>query len=351
MRPNLNVWNTPHTIKTTTFICTVLNAKLKGNNITINHRDWFISLFTYTKKGFYLINVHLSKEECCVVRLFRAALNLDISTWEGLSRSQGIKLIILSRIHLVIWIWYINIVWWLIRGEMSVILISYSVLLLQPISATRGAGVANPSGAHDFTPVFSGVRVARSLVLCEMFCRSLFVLLVFAIVLSVLQFKVSDYPFWYLQAPRNLFDSVLHLGQYFYIPVAIKAFVPAHTRTCISICISRGLFVFNDLKWEIIVRFCWYWWTCWLSLFKLYFTMPVLVHILTNNKENMLAKGSFILTLRPEFTSNICCCWVFLLHVARSLVFCVVFCLLLFILLSHFFWTLYCLYFNLWLLL
>jgi len=131
---------------------------------------------------------------------------------------------------------------------MSVILISYSVLLLQPISATRGAGVVNPSGAHDFTPVFSGVRVARSLVLCEMFCRSLFVLLVFAIVLSVLQFKVSDYPFWYLQAPRNLFDSVLHLGQCFYIPVAIKAFVPTHTRTCISICISRGLFVFNDLK-------------------------------------------------------------------------------------------------------
>jgi hypothetical protein len=43
--------------------------------------------------------------------LSRAAHNLDISTWEGLSRSQGIKLIILSRIHLVIWIWYINIVW------------------------------------------------------------------------------------------------------------------------------------------------------------------------------------------------------------------------------------------------
>ena len=38
-------------------------------------------------------------------------------------------------------------------------------------------------------PVFSGVRVTRSLVLCVIFCRSLFVLL--AIVLSVL----SDYPF------------------------------------------------------------------------------------------------------------------------------------------------------------
>jgi len=42
--------------------------------------------------------------------------------------------------------------------------------------------------------VFSGVRVTRSLVLCVMFCRSLFVLLV--IVLSVLlRFMDFDYPF------------------------------------------------------------------------------------------------------------------------------------------------------------
>jgi hypothetical protein len=43
-------------------------------------------------------------------------------------------------------------------------------------SATSGAGTANPSGAPEFTPVLSGVRVTRSLVLC-MFCRSFFVLL------------------------------------------------------------------------------------------------------------------------------------------------------------------------------
>jgi hypothetical protein len=42
-------------------------------------------------------------------------------------------------------------------------------------------------------PVFSGVRVARSVVFCVVFCRSLFVLL--AIVLSVLRFTDSDYPF------------------------------------------------------------------------------------------------------------------------------------------------------------
>jgi uncharacterized membrane protein len=47
--------------------------------------------------------------------------------------------------------------------------------------------------------IFSGVRITRSLVLCVMFCRLLFVLLSFfllAIVLSVLfRFTDSDYPF------------------------------------------------------------------------------------------------------------------------------------------------------------
>ena len=41
-------------------------------------------------------------------------------------------------------------------------------------------------------PVFSMVRVARSVVFCVMFCISLFVLL--SIVLSVLRFTASDYP-------------------------------------------------------------------------------------------------------------------------------------------------------------
>jgi hypothetical protein len=44
-------------------------------------------------------------------------------------------------------------------------------------------------------PVVSGVRVTRSLVFCVMFCRSLFVLFLLAIVLSVLRFTDSDYPF------------------------------------------------------------------------------------------------------------------------------------------------------------
>ena len=45
-------------------------------------------------------------------------------------------------------------------------------------------------------PVFGGVRVARFLVFCVMFCRSLFVLFRVAIELSVcLRFTDTDYPF------------------------------------------------------------------------------------------------------------------------------------------------------------
>jgi hypothetical protein len=40
--------------------------------------------------------------------------------------------------------------------------------------ATCGAETAYTFGAFEFTPVFSGVRVARSLVFCVMFYRSLF---------------------------------------------------------------------------------------------------------------------------------------------------------------------------------
>jgi len=45
--------------------------------------------------------------------------------------------------------------------------------------ATCGSGTAYPSEAPEFTPSFSGLRVARSLVFCVVFCRSLFALLSF----------------------------------------------------------------------------------------------------------------------------------------------------------------------------
>jgi hypothetical protein len=60
---------------------------------------------------------------------------------------------------------------------------------------TNGAGTVDPSGAPEFTPVFSGVCVTRSLVLCVMFCKSLFVIFILVIALSVLGFTVPDYNF------------------------------------------------------------------------------------------------------------------------------------------------------------
>jgi hypothetical protein len=62
-------------------------------------------------------------------------------------------------------------------------------------------GTAYSSVAPEFPsppPLFNGVRVARPLVFCVMFCRSLFVLFFIFLattVLSVLRFTASDYPF------------------------------------------------------------------------------------------------------------------------------------------------------------
>jgi len=39
---------------------------------------------------------------------------------------------------------------------------------------TSGAGTAYLSGAPEFTPGFSGVRVAQSLVFCVVYCRHFF---------------------------------------------------------------------------------------------------------------------------------------------------------------------------------
>ena len=57
------------------------------------------------------------------------------------------------------------------------------------MDATSGSGNAYPS-------VFNVVRVAQSIVSCIVFCRRLFfVFFLMAIVLSVLRFSASDYPF------------------------------------------------------------------------------------------------------------------------------------------------------------
>jgi hypothetical protein len=53
---------------------------------------------------------------------------------------------------------------------------------------TNGAGTLYLAGAHEFTPVFSSVHVAQSLIFCIVFCRSL-------PFYFVLRFNGSDYPF------------------------------------------------------------------------------------------------------------------------------------------------------------
>jgi hypothetical protein len=68
------------------------------------------------------------------------------------------------------------------------------------------SGIAYPSGAPEFTPVFCGVCVAQSLFFCVVFCRSLFVpFFISAIVLYVLLlFTASDYPFGILNSDLSL---------------------------------------------------------------------------------------------------------------------------------------------------
>jgi len=62
--------------------------------------------------------------------------------------------------------------------------------------ATSKAGTAYPSGAPEFTPGFKGGSCYSIFSFMCMFCRSLFVLFLLAIVLSVLlRYADSDYPF------------------------------------------------------------------------------------------------------------------------------------------------------------
>jgi hypothetical protein len=72
--------------------------------------------------------------------------------------------------------------------------------------------------------VFSGVRVTRSLVLCVMSCRSLFVLFLLAIVLSVLlRFTDSDYLFGIFKLV--FFENMLLYGIIYTIHVIVWHYI------------------------------------------------------------------------------------------------------------------------------
>ena len=86
--------------------------------------------------------------------------------------------------------------------------------------ATSGSGTATFPKHLNSLPMFSGVRVTRFLVLCVMLCRSLFVLFLLAIVLSVLRFTDSDYPFGIFTP----FFSFLYFGYCIVCPFLIYGF-------------------------------------------------------------------------------------------------------------------------------
>jgi len=74
-------------------------------------------------------------------------------------------------------------------------------------------------------PVFSGVHVARSLVFCLVFCRSLFVrfgLFLLAIVLSILQFTTFNFSFGIF---KLFLPIVLYLITY---KVKVKCFIACY---------------------------------------------------------------------------------------------------------------------------
>ena len=93
------------------------------------------------------------------------------------------------------------------------------------------------------------VRVTQSLVLCVMFCRSLFVLFLLAILLFVLpQFADSDYPFGifklFLYQAWKVNDHVYVLGVLIVVPTIFRfTFVTIPTWFCLPILEYYGTFI------------------------------------------------------------------------------------------------------------
>ena len=79
------------------------------------------------------------------------------------------------------------------------------------------------------SPVFSEFRVIRSLVLCVMFCRSLFVLFLLAIELSVLlRFTDSDYLFGVFKLFLDTIRSKIWFNSLFFILFVHTMYNPIH---------------------------------------------------------------------------------------------------------------------------
>jgi hypothetical protein len=90
---------------------------------------------------------------------FRVACPVQFALW-------GVQVLIMSIV-------FIYVCWCPTRFPYHMMFASFNSYMT---GATCGAGNANPCEAHEFTPVFSGVRVSRSSVFFIMFCRYLLVL-------------------------------------------------------------------------------------------------------------------------------------------------------------------------------
>jgi hypothetical protein len=78
--------------------------------------------------------------------------------------------------------------------------------------ATNGAGTAYPSEAPEFTPVFSGVRVTRSLVLYVCFVDRCLSFCTFSFGHCVVCSSIYGFwlPLWYLQTLPNTLPYLVH---------------------------------------------------------------------------------------------------------------------------------------------
>ena len=85
----------------------------------------------------------------------------------------------LWRIHVLLTSFVFIYVFWCPRFLYQMMFVSFSS---NTTDAICGSGTINPFETHEFTQVFTGVRVSRSSVFCMMCCRSLFVLFWGAIV-------------------------------------------------------------------------------------------------------------------------------------------------------------------------
>jgi hypothetical protein len=82
------------------------------------------------------------------------------------------------------------------------------------------------------------VRVARSLVFCAMFCRSLFVIILLVILLSVLWFTVSDYPFCIIKLFFMIVGTLKSWFQIPFIALLCHNFVKTASNICVVMAFS-----------------------------------------------------------------------------------------------------------------